>query len=52
MIIALNDGMLMGNNLTLLPFGHSELYLILGLVVGASSAWFLGVFDREPTIYR
>lgn len=52
LIIALNDGMLMGNNLTLLPFGHSELYLILGLSVSASSAWFLGLYDHEPTIYR
>ena len=52
LIIALNDVMLMGNNLTLLPFGHSELYLMLGMAVGASSSWFLGVFDREPTIYR
>lgn len=42
----------MGNNLTLLAFGHSELYLILGLVVGGSSAWFLGLFDQEPSIYR
>ena len=52
LIIALNDVMLMGNSLTLLPFGHSELYLMLGMGVGASSAWFLGLYDHDPTIYR
>lgn len=50
-IIALNDLMLMGDDLTLLPFGHSELYLFLGIVVSASATWFLGVFDRGDTIY-
>ena len=50
-IFALNEGMRFGDNLTLLPFGHSPLYLILALGVAGSSTWFLGMFDRETTVY-
>lgn len=50
-IIALNDLMLMGDDLVLLPFGHSELYLFLGIAVSAGATWFLGLFDRGQTIY-
>lgn len=46
-----NDGMLIAEDLRLLPFGHQELYLILALLVGGGSTWFLGVFDRGTTIY-
>lgn len=50
-IIALNDLMLMGDDLVLLPFGHMELYLFLGIAVSAGGTWFLGLFDRGTTIY-
>ena len=52
MVIAvLNDGMWFTKT-RLLPFGHSELYLILALVVAGSSTWFLGLFDKGTTIYE
>ena len=51
LVIGLNDLMLMGDGLRLLPFGHSELYLMLGVIVSGSSSWFLGLFDRGTTIY-
>ena len=51
-VAALNDVMLMGDGLTLLPFGHSELYLFLGIAIVGSSTWFLGLFDRGTTVYR
>ena len=45
-IIVLNEVMLL-NSITLLPGGHSELYLVLGVVVaGYATRWF-GWFDRE-----
>ena len=50
-IAVANDGMLIAKDVRLLPFGHQELYLILALLVGGSSTWFLGVFDRGTTIY-
>lgn len=46
-----NDAMLIVEDATLLPFGHQELYLVLALMIAGSSTWFLGVFDRDPTIY-
>ena len=46
-----NDTMLIVEDLTLLPFGHQELYLILGILVAGASTWFLGLFDRGTTIY-
>ena len=51
LIAVANDGMLIAEDLTLLPFGHQELYLTLALAVGGGSTWFLGVFDRGTTIY-
>ncbi len=49
MIAVLNDAMLIAD-LALLPFGHSELYLLLGVAVAGWSTRFLGLFDRE-TVY-
>ena len=50
-VAVLNDAMLFGEDVTLLPFGHQELYLVLALLIAGSSTWFLGLFDREPTVY-
>ena len=50
-IAVANDGMLILEDVRLLPFGHQELYLILALLVAGASTWFLGVFDRGTTIY-
>lgn len=50
-IAVLNDGMYV-TEANLLPFGHSELYLMLALLVGGASTWFLGLFDRGTTIYE
>ncbi len=44
--------MLMGEDLTLLPGGHAELYLVLGVSVAIGATWFLGLFDRGTTIYE
>ena len=46
-----NDLMLLYENVTLLPGGHSEFYLFLGIAVAAACTWFLGLFDRGTTIY-
>ena len=46
-IAILNDVMLLGADTTLLPGGHSELYLILGVGVAGYSTWWFGWFDRE-----
>ena len=51
LIAIANDTMLIADHLTLLPFGHQELYLILGVLVAGGSTWFLGLFDRGTTIY-
>ena len=51
LIAVLNDGMLI-SDAPLLPFGHSELYLMLAFLVAGSSTWFLGLFDRGTTIYE
>lgn len=51
LIVILNDVMRFGNDLRLLPFGHSELYLMFGMVIAGGSTWFLGLFDRQ-TVYR
>lgn len=50
LIAALNDAMFFVSG-ALLPFGHSELYLLLAVLVAGSSTWFLGAFDQETTIY-
>lgn len=51
-VAALNDVQLMGEDLQLLPGGHSELYLMLAVAIVVGSTWFLGLFDRETTVYR
>jgi len=30
-----------------MPGGHSELYLVLALLVAGGGTWFLGLFDRS-----
>lgn len=50
-VVSANDVMLMGENLALLPGGHSEAYLLVGVAVAASSSWFLGLFDRGTTVF-
>lgn len=50
LIAILNDAMLLGEDLVFLPFGHSELYLVLGVLVAGWSTRFLGLFDRD-TVY-
>ena len=45
-VVILNEVMLL-NSMTLLPGGHSELYLVLGVAIaGYGTRWF-GWFDRE-----
>ena len=51
LVIILNDTMWLTPSVTLLPFGHNELYLILGLAIAGASTWFLGLFDRGTTIF-
>jgi hypothetical protein len=46
-----NDAMLFADGVTLLPFGHQELYLILGILIAGGSSWFLGLFDHGTTVY-
>lgn len=48
---ALNDAMLIGEDLMLLPGGHSELYLLLAIAVAVYGTRFLGLFDRGATVY-
>jgi len=50
LIAILNDAMLLGEDLVFLPFGHSELYLLLGVLVAGWSTRYLGLFDRD-TVY-
>lgn len=50
-IIVANDAMFFTGVPTLLPGGHNELYLLLGLAVGGAFTWFLGLFDRGTTIF-
>lgn len=45
-IVILNILMGGGSDLTLLPGGHNELYLFLGLAMAAYSMWWFGWFDR------
>lgn len=45
-IAVLNEVML-GTSTTLLPGGHMEVYLVLGLVIAGYSTWWFGWFDRE-----
>lgn len=41
----LNDIQWASTRVRLLPGGHSELYLMLALVIAAFGAWWLGLFD-------
>ena len=50
-VIVANDGMLIVEDVRLLPFGHQEFYLILGLLIAGASTWFLGLFDRGTTVF-
>lgn len=52
LIAAVNDLMLIGEDVILLPGGHSELYLLLGIAVAAGSTRLLGLFDRGTTVYE
>ncbi|MEO7557061.1 MAG: hypothetical protein ABIV94_10725 [Acidimicrobiales bacterium] len=36
-------------DVSILPGGHQEVYLILGVAIAAGSMWWFGAFDREPT---
>lgn len=45
-IAVLNDVQWASATLTLLPGGHSELYLMLAVGVAGYGAWWLGLFDR------
>lgn len=47
LIVVLNDAQRF-TKLHLLPFGHRELYLLLGLFICGLSGRFFGIFDREP----
>lgn len=51
LIAVLNDAMVLVEDVTLLPGGHLELYLLIGIAVAGASSWFLGLFDRGTTIY-
>lgn len=46
-IAVTNDVMLFGASTTLLPGGHNELYLVLGITVAGSSLWWFGWMDRN-----
>jgi hypothetical protein len=47
LVVVLNDVPLFGGR-SILPFGHSELYLVLGLLIAGSATRMFGWFDR-PT---
>lgn len=49
LIVVLNDVQWIGDGPTLLPGGHSEAYLLLGVAVAAYGAWWLGLFDRPSS---
>ena len=46
-VVILNDLVLLGAGRALLPGGHSEFYLLLGLAIAGYSTWWFGWFDRE-----
>ncbi len=46
-VAGVNDAMLLGGVPTwLLPGGHNEAYLMLGIATAVSSTWWFGWFDR------
>lgn len=51
LVAVVNDVMLI-NDVTLLPFGHNEAWLFVGVFIACGSTWFLGLFDRGTTIYK
>lgn len=51
-VVATNDLMLMTSHVAVLPGGHNELYLVLGIGIAGGATWFLGLFDRGTTVYR
>ena len=46
-VAVLNDVMLLDPSKTLLPGGHSEFYLMLGIIIAGYSTWWFAWFDRE-----
>lgn len=51
-VAALTGLMYMDDDLRLLPGGFSLAYMPAGLPLAAAGAWFLGLFDDVPTVYR
>lgn len=51
-VAALNGLMYMSEGLRLLPGGFSLVYVLAGFPVATVGAWFLGLFDESPTVYR
>lgn len=49
--LIMNDAMLL-TGLTLLPFGHKEAWLLVGIVVAGLSTRLLGLLDRGTAVYR
>jgi len=45
-VALLNDLQWASGGLSILPGGHSELYLLAAVCVAAYGAWWLGLFDR------
>lgn len=48
-IAVLNDVQWASARRTLLPGGHSELYLMLAFAVAGFGTWWLGLFDRPSS---
>ena len=46
-VVVLNDVILLGASRALLPGGHSEFYLMLGIGIAGYSTWWFGWFDSE-----
>jgi len=45
-VAVVNDLQWASSGLSILPGGHSELYLLAAVAVAAYGGWWLGVFDR------
>jgi hypothetical protein len=48
-LVVVNMTMQLSRDLTLLPGGHSVLYMIAGILIAAYGTWWLGWYDR-PTV--
>jgi len=46
-LIVANEVMLLERSATLLPGGHREVYLLLGVIIAGTSLWWFGWFDRN-----